>query len=492
MKIVIQLAKYTFFLLSLFVLAGMNSACRKNQLITDSGAKVTFSTDSVLFDTVFTSSGSATRNFRIRNPHDQKIKISAIELEGGKNSSFIINVDGISGASFSDIELDAGDSMYVFVQVNINPGNVNSPFIVSDALKFSVNGNEQKVVLEAWGQDAWYHKATNAIQFSDGTYLPYSRISSNDLCDTVWKKDKPHVIYGYLVVDSLQKLTIEAGVQIYLNYKAGLWVYRYGQLKVLGEKGNEVVFQGARREKEYLGTSGQWDRIWINEGSDNNEINYAIIKDGYIGIQTEILGNVIGGPGKLKLTNTQVYNMSLWGLYGFGYKIYAGNNVFGNCKECAVNIALGGDYQFRHCTFANFWTDDVRTKTCINMSNYTSSGQILPISAYFGNCIIDGKLSEEITLDLKGIDTIKTVNFSNSYLKTEAAVTNTVYYTNVKKGPSLKYNDVAKWKYWPDPADTLIKNFDNNKARADVLLFPDDITGKFRTRPKITAGAYEF
>lgn len=57
------------------------------------------------------------------------------------------------------------------------------------------------------------------------------------------------MIYGYLVVDEHQKLKIEAGVQIYMNYKAGLWVYKGGQLKVLGEKGNEVIFQGARREK---------------------------------------------------------------------------------------------------------------------------------------------------------------------------------------------------------------------------------------------------
>jgi len=466
--------------------------CRKDKLITDNSAKVSFSQDSILFDTVFTSIGSSTRQFRIRNPHQQKIKISSIVLEGGAQSSFIVNVDGQKGTSFSNLELAAGDSMYVFVQVNVNPGNVNSPFIISDALKFNVNGNEQRVILEAWGQDAWYHRATNAIQFSDGSYLPYSLISSNKLADTVWKKDKPHVIYGYLVVDSLQKLTIEAGVQIYLNYKAGLWVYKYGQLRVLGEKGNEVVFQGARREKEYLEESGQWDRIWINEGSDNNEINYAIIKNGYIGVQTEILGNVIGGPGKLKLTNTQIYNMSMWGLYGFGYKIYAGNTVISHCKEHALNIALGGEYQFRHCTFANFWSADARTKTCVNMSNYTSSGQILPITTYFGNCIIDGKLDEEINMDLKGIDTIKTVSYSNSYLKTIAAITNTVFYTNVRKGASLKYNDKEKWKFWPDVADSVIKNFDHNKARTDVLLFPDDLNGKARSRPKITAGAYEF
>ena len=266
-------------------------SCKKDSLLTDASAKVEFSQDSILFDTVFTGIGSATKNIRVRNKNNQKIKITSIELKGGYTSSFKINVDGVSGVSFKDIEIAANDSLYIFIQVNVNPININSPLIISDVILFYVNSNLQELPLEAWGQDAWYHYPTNAIKFKDGTYFPYSLISKDTLVDTIWKKDKPHVIYGYLVVDEHQKLKIEAGVQIYMNYKAGLWVYKGGQLKVLGEKGNEVVFQGARREKDYADEPGQWDRIWINEGSLNNEINYAIIKNAYIGIQAELSGN---------------------------------------------------------------------------------------------------------------------------------------------------------------------------------------------------------
>jgi hypothetical protein len=301
------------------------------------------------------------------------------------------------------------------------------------------------------------------------------------------------VIYGYLVIDSLQKLTIQAGVQVYLNYKAGIWVYRYGQLKVLGQKGNEVVFQGARREKVFNDDPGQWDRIWINEGSNNNQIDYAIIKNGYIGIQTELLGNVIGLPGKLTLTNTKIQNMSMWGIYGFGYVINGGNNVVTNCHEHLLNVVIGGDYRFVHCTFANFWTKDSRQKPAINVSNYTSSGQTLPVLLYFGNSVIDGKLDNEITLDLKGPDSLKSVTFSSSYLKTTADfAADTLRYLKCRKGASLKYKDVAGYNFEPSASDSIIKGFNNQRARTDVAPYRRDINQKQRNTTAPTAGAYEF
>ena len=475
------------------------SSCKKDKITTSKGANIQLSQDSVLFDTVFTAIGSSTRNIRIRNKNDQRIRISSIELKGGSSSQFIINVDGLKGTSFKDIEIAAHDSMYVFIQVNVNPTNVNSPVIINDEITLVTNGNTQKLILEAWGQDAYYHRPTSAIKFKDNSYLPYSLVSELPESYTkigteyVWKNDKPHVIYGYLVVDSLQRLRMLAGTKVYLNYKAGLWVYRYGQLRVLGTKGNEVTFQGARREKDYADEPGQWDRIWINEGSDNNEITYAIIKNAYIGIQTDIFGDVIGGPGKLKLTNTRIQNMSKWGLYCLGYKVEGGNNVIVNCQEYCLNILLGGEYNFKHCTFANFWAKDKpRDKACINLNNHTETN-VFPDSVYFGNCIIDGKLANEITLDLKAdVQYPPRYLFSNCWLKTTANVS-TVNYTGVRTGTSsLVYKNIDTYEFLPGADETRNKGFDSNNARADVLKFPRDLNDIQRVQQTPTAGAYEF
>lgn len=488
-------------------------SCKKDKFATDSGAKLQFSRDSVLFDTVFTTIGSSTRNFRIRNKNDKKIKISSVQLAGGSNSSFRINLDGSPGAYFEDIEIAAHDSMYVFVQANVNPGSSNSPFIIKDSLLFTVNGNLQKVQLEAWGQNAYYHRPKSAIKFVDGSYLAYSLCDDLDSSFTtngseiIWNTDKPHVIFGYCVVDSLQKLKMLAGTRVYLNYKASLWVYRYGQIQILGQKGNEVVFQGARSERSLTGTlagvevdfldePGQWDRIWINEGSTNNIIDYAIIKNGYIGVQAELFGNTFFTPKYLKITNTKIQNMSKWGLYGLAYNIYGANNVISNCQEQSVNLTLGGKYTFLHCTFSNFWNKEkVRENTAININNHAET-QILPLdSAYFGNCIIDGKLANEINIDLISSSTTSLnprVWFSNSWLKTTINTSDPARYINiVKSGTSLKYKDVEKYNFQTDN-ESQIKNFSDPKAFADAAKFPFDINNEPRSViGSITAGAYK-
>jgi hypothetical protein len=369
--------------------------------------------------------------------------------------------------------------------------------VVEDELEFSVNGNTQIMKLEAWGQDAYYHRPTNAIKFRDGQYLPYSLISSNPNADTIWKKDKPHVIFGYLVVDSAQKLTIQAGVQIYLTYKSSIWVYRYGQLRVLGQKGNEVVFQSARREKDYADEEGQWDRIWINEGSTQNKIDYAVIKNGVIGIQAERFGNDLSEPARLTITNTKIQNMSLFGMYCVAYSVTAGNNVIGSCQSCCLNLTVGGDYKFYHCTFANFWNKGKgRENPAINISNYTKF-QVLPLTTYFGNCIIDGKRDNEINLDIKEDTVFKpSYVFSNSWLKTNAATTNTVIYKRVRASTtSLNFKEPEKYDFEPKPDETRIKLFTGPGANSDLLKYFTDIKGTTRkdaANGGVTAGAYEF
>ncbi|MBK8368527.1 MAG: hypothetical protein IPL10_14250 [Bacteroidetes bacterium] len=325
-------------------------SCKKDKFLTDPSATVSFSQDSILFDTVFTTIGSTTRNIRVRNKNKQKINISSIRLEKGQSSNFFLNVDGTPGKSVEDVEILAHDSIYIFVQVNVNPTSALSPLIIQDKILFDINGNEQSVKLEAWGQDAHYHFPTTAIQYKDG-YLPYSTVSAGTNTTVIWgggtgaSDNKPHVVYGWLVVDSTQKLVINPGVKVYFHQNAGLWVYRYGTLQVNGVKGNEVVFQGDRREADYADMPGQWDRIWINEGHTDNYINYAIIKNNFIGIQASILSSATQ-PNKLKITNTIIKNCSKWGLYTQFFDVWAANNVIANCKEYCTALTWGGNYTF--------------------------------------------------------------------------------------------------------------------------------------------------
>src|SRR5689334_2593218 len=140
-----------FFCLLLLV-AGFFYSCKKTTFTTSPNALLFTSEDSLHFDTVFTTVGSITQSFKIFNPNDQKLLLSNVELAGGNNSVFKINVDGTPGVSFSNIEIAPNDSIYVFVNATIDPNNATNPFLIQDSIKIEYNSNIAYVQLDAYGQ----------------------------------------------------------------------------------------------------------------------------------------------------------------------------------------------------------------------------------------------------------------------------------------------------------------------------------------------------
>lgn len=128
---------------ALLLALGLNTGCRKDVLTTDSGAKLRFSVDTLTFDTVFTTIASTTLPLKIFNDNKNKIKVSSIELGSGASSKFRINVDGIPGDAY-EVEIEGKDSLYIFVEVTVDPNNANNPLIFIDSLNFLTNGNKQK------------------------------------------------------------------------------------------------------------------------------------------------------------------------------------------------------------------------------------------------------------------------------------------------------------------------------------------------------------
>lgn len=382
-------------MLTLAVLLG---SCRKENLLTDKSAKLKFSLDTVFFDTVFTTVGSTTKMIKVYNPHSQTIRISEIELVGGTASQFRINVDGDNGIRFKDIDIRAGDSLFVFAEVTVDPGNSATPFIVEDRIRFFTNGNEQFVEMAAWGQDAYFHGGPGG-----GLHiLP---------CSEVWNNDKPHVVYGIVAVNENCQLTINEGTQVYVHARSGIYVFR-GRIDVLGAQNNEVVFQGDRLEPRFANVPGQWGiqlnfqvqtgsgpeivsvargGIWIYQ-SPGSVINHAILRNGGMGIQVDTTGT---SEFALEITNTRILNMSGIGIWGQGAHIRGRNVLAGNCGEGCGLFSIGGIYQFDNCTFANYWSGASRSAPAFALNNYyrdiNQQIQIRPLTnCRFNNCIMYG------------------------------------------------------------------------------------------------------
>ena len=380
-----------YILLILFVIS---SCTIDDEISTDPNYKLSFSNDTIMFDTVFTTVGSTTRFLKVYNRNDKKLVISEIRLVGGSSSQFEININGEPQSSVSNIEVLKGDSLFIFIKVTVDPTNQNTPMVLSDSIVFLTNGNFQDVDLVAWGQDAYYYVGNKHIE---GLSYPYSIVAGENE-NIFWEDDKPHVIYGWAVVDSAGVLNVGPGTDIHFHQNSGLWVYRGGNIQVNGDSNNVVTFQGDRLEYEYQDLPGQWDRIWINEGSVDNVFNYAVIKNGFIGIQSVPLEGNMGNW--LRLNNTIIKNMTAFGLYSFAYRVSSVNSIYANCASHTF-LGIGGEFDFRHCTFANYWSGSVRQVQSVVIGNeYAFNPEYMIQSdlskADFGNCIVYGNLEDEV------------------------------------------------------------------------------------------------
>lgn len=404
--------KYICPVLILFVFL-LTEGCRKDEQFNDDPSfKLQFSVDTLYFDTVFTTIGSITLQAKVFNNSNRIVNISSVSLGGGLASNFRINVNGISGTTFSNIEIGAKDSIFIFAEVTVDPNNSNNPVVIEDSINFYVNGNHQKIHLVACGQDAYFHFPDHP----ETQYLPaYSLVSG------VWANDKPHVVYGYAVVDEDSILTIPAGTKIYMHNNAVLWVYDGGSLRVHGAKDNEVVFQGDRLDDYYKDLPGMWGKIWLSAGSKDNIIDYAIIKNGRIGVHVDTLGASINPT--LTITNTIIDNMSTACFVAQGSFVKAENCVFANAGYFSVLLNIGGSYDFRHCTIGNYWTHGTRSASAVVLNNYYKdiygNFHIRDLTnAYFGNCILYGANQEELLLDKFASGGVFNFNFDHCLLKT--------------------------------------------------------------------------
>jgi hypothetical protein len=373
----------------IILLSGFFSvACKKDSFITSKDARISCSVDTLRFDTVFTSVGSITQLIKIKNGNNQKLLLTDITLKGGSISPFKININGTSTTKATNIEMEANDSLYIFVAVSVNATSVNTPFIVTDSIEIRFNGSIKTIQLEAWGQNA--------------NFLRNRRISTN----TTWANTLPYVILDGLQVDINATLTIEKGCRIYLHTNAAILVD--GTLQVNGEAydSTRVYFTGDRRDVPYKDFPGSWPGIYFRATSKNNVLTFATINNAYQAIVVQ--QPATNANPKLVLNECIVNNSLEWGIAGIQSSINARNCLISNCGKNTV-LTYGGDYQFIHCTSAAIGDSYVKHKEpALSLSNYVFQGNTTVtdnLTAVFTNCIFwgeNGNVDDEVVVSKQG------------------------------------------------------------------------------------------
>ena len=357
----------------------------EEEISLDPNALLTFSTDTVFFDTLFTDTVSFTNRFKVYNPQKNAVNLSSISLGLGDNSNFSLSVNGVEGSNFSDLVILGKDSLLVLVEVTIPSRGEDMPFLVEDLVVFVTNDNLQSVNLVAWGQDAHFFRNDSVIK-----------------CNTTWVADKPYVLYGSVLIDSLCSLNIDPGVEVFINRGASIFVA--GTLKANGTAEQPITFRKIRPDIE--NAPGQWTGILFLEGTRENRLNHVAIRNAEFGVR-------LGAPDNdtlpdLILSNSIIENMSTYGVLCFTSDLLAYNVLINNCISATAGHFAGGNYTYQHCTFANYSINQFNEGPALIFSDNLelSDGSLLQadLSTQLQNNIIWGDYQDEEELQFSATE----------------------------------------------------------------------------------------
>lgn len=357
------------------LLAMLAGACADfESFTTDSSAGLQFSQDTVAFDTIVSTVPSATRTLIAYNRNKDGLRIASVQLAAGASSHFRVNVDGewLPGGQGTDFKVYRQDSLVVRLEVTVPLVGSNEVGTISDVLRFQLeSGRVQEVVLTAGAIDA---------------YMVHGMAIEHD---STLRTDKPYLIYDSLYVAPGARLTLLPGTRLMFHDDAAMQVY--GSVDAAGTAELPVVFRGDRMDHmfaylPYDNMPDRWQGINIHEGSAGNHFVYCDIHSGSYGI---ICDSTSIDTTTLTLESTVIHNVGGDGLRLDNCKARVANTQVSNTKGDCVYI-YGGDYEFVHCTIAQFYPFTANRGHALYLANSSGEAYRELRQASFINSVITG------------------------------------------------------------------------------------------------------
>ncbi len=372
MRYLYDMTKIKYILFTIFLCCTLcNTSCIEDSFTTSSNHLLEFSCDTLSFDTMFTELGSPTKQFIIYNRHKQMLNISSISFEGNQKARFFMNVDGMKGNEFNNVEIRGGDSIYVFVESIIDATNQNAPLEITDRINFVTNGITQSVVLTAWGQDV--------TRLTRPEYDTDYRMTA----------ERPYVIFDTLHVAEGATLTIDAGTTLYFHDKAAMKID--GTIIANGTQQQPIHLRGDRTDYLFEGANynimaGQWGGVEITESSKGNEFNYVLMR-----------GSSNGVTVKANDTDTRALHLFNSVLHNSANNVLTVKNAWVDAEGCELSNAAenvlaitGGKCHFAHCTIANYYIFGITGNSVIHIDLEDEDKNPLHPVVFIDNSIITG------------------------------------------------------------------------------------------------------
>ena len=373
----------------LFLISALLTACTDNDSFgINRGDRLTFTSDTIKFDTLFSTVPSATKTFWIHNESSDGIRIRTARLERGTQSGYRVNVDGTYlDPVGTDFEIRKGDSLLVFVEVTTREVHSKEPQLIEDNLLLTLeSGEEQRVNLRTFSWDA----------------LKLSELTIHH--DTVISSRVPIILYGKgIEVAPDVTLTIR-DTELYFHDGAGILVK--GQLLADG-----CLFRGDRLDRmfpylPYDRVSGQWLGITLTSPSEANVLVNCEIRNA--------IDALICDSSSVVLTNSIIHNSSGVGLSARQSHVTLSycqlTNTFGDCLSLEGCEAI-----VDHCTLAQFYPFSANRGYALHFVNAKKS---LPMLLKCTNTLVTGYADDVVMGEVQDTTVVYDYYFSDCLLRT--------------------------------------------------------------------------
>ena len=482
-----QVTGYRFIFFFLGALLPVLTGCRESKISTDPNARLSFSCDALSFDTVFTAQGSATAQIMVYNRNKEALVIDRVWLDEGK--AFYVNIDGEPQLErLTRLQLNGGDSLFVFVRVEIDPTNSNTPLLITDKLHFHLtNDASQAIRLEAYGQDVTRigRKGCGRTEYNGYTF----------------KADKPYLIFDTLVVGGT--MTIDAGAVLYMH--TGACIYALGDVQAQGKDTLPILIRSDRLDNlfdsvPYLYAGGGWNGIYLQaEKTQNYLFEYVDILSGNIGLYCFSTGAALP---TLRMDGCRIHNHTSYGLVLLNTDALVTNTEISNCASYCVYCA-GGKHDFVHTTIASYFgytniriqSTSKENTAAVYIDNLSKSAPATVTSFY--NSIICGNLADQLVVATP-LDRYYEGAFVGNYLKTDTLKVphahDNVYAqagdttTHVFRNDFYKYKEYVYYDFRLDSLSPAIGIGDSIAA----IPYSTDRNGVSRAGVKPDAGCYQY
>lgn len=467
--------------LILLACAALMAACSDDDSFSSApGRQLSFSTDTLRLDTLFSGVPSAAKSFWVYNRTGDGVRCTSVRLERGGASGFRVNVDGEylspdRDYAVSDVELRNGDSLRVYVELTSPVNNTPEPTLDEDNIVFTLeNGQEQRVNLSAWTWDALSMRNV---------------VISGDL--TIDGQGRPIIIYGGLRVDSAATLTIAAGTTLYFHSDCGMDVY--GTLRSLGTPDNNVILRGDRIDKmfDYLPydrTPGQWQGVRIHSSSYDNLLSYTDIHSTQDGVVID--SSDVSRP-KADFMGCIIHNCQGDGIRIVNSRVSLTNCQLTNTLGSCLSVD-GGVVSVNGCTMAQFYPFDSSRGPALA---FTSAHPLESLNV--SNSIITGYADDQM-MGTEVDSTAFNYAFDHCVIRTPRITTDdsvkftNVIYEDIKDTTRFGEKHFIKVDLDQQDYDFRLDSVSAAIGIADPATAPPTDRLGIRRKEKPDAGAYEY